>query len=116
MSNLQDELKIIREAAEEVRGTLDRKPAFLMAGIVLDALDRIEDLIVVDETHYEKFVVLEGIEHGNRFYTRNDPGEPEEEKVLSKIGEVWYKILGYASTGDEALAIIAGELIKDRQE
>lgn len=53
-----------------------------------------------------KFVVLEGLEHGNVFYTHNDPNKPESEKVKSGNGDVWYKIVGYADTSEEALSKI----------
>jgi hypothetical protein len=53
-----------------------------------------------------KFIVLEGLEHGNVFYTNNDPNKPESEKVKSAHGDVWYKIVGYADTSKEALSKI----------
>ena len=51
----------------------------------------------------KKYVVLEGIEHGNRFYTTNVPGE---DPTKSAKGENWYKVLGYADTSEEAQAIL----------
>jgi len=44
-----------------------------------------------------KFVILQGIEHGNVFYSTNS-----EHPELSAKGEVWYKILDYADTDEEA--------------
>lgn len=51
----------------------------------------------------KKFVVLEGIEHGNRFYSTNVPGE---DPTKSAKGETWYHVLGYADTAEEAQAIL----------
>jgi len=52
-----------------------------------------------------KFVCLEGIEHGNKFYTSHSDG-----KDPSKLwdGTVAYRVLGYADTPDEALEILHG--------
>jgi hypothetical protein len=45
------------------------------------------------------FVLLEGVEHGNRFFTTNRRGE---DPTKSATGETWYRILSYASSVDEA--------------
>lgn len=52
----------------------------------------------------KKFVCLEGLQHGNRFYTMN---HPEPTKLAN--GEVVYKIIGYADSEKEALTILYGE-------
>lgn len=51
-----------------------------------------------------EYVCLEGLKHGNRFYSNN---EPEIDPTLSAEGELWYRVLGYADSSDEALSIIA---------
>lgn len=53
-----------------------------------------------------KYAVYRGLEQGNRFFSTNDPNEPESEKVKLYDGTVAYEILGYADTEDEARAII----------
>ena len=47
----------------------------------------------------DKFVLLEGIRYGNRFFTTHTPGE---DPTKSAKGETWYRILGYAATIKEA--------------
>jgi hypothetical protein len=47
----------------------------------------------------KKFVILEGIKEGNRFYTTNTSKDP----TRGNTGEVWYKILGYVDTPEEAV-------------
>jgi len=49
-----------------------------------------------------KFVLLEGIQHGNQFITTNDPTEPESEKIKLADGTIAYIILGYANSIKEA--------------
>lgn len=51
-------------------------------------------------------VCLEGIEHGNRFYT--SCSDKDEDHTRLKDGTVAYKVLGYADTPDEALEILHG--------
>ncbi len=55
-----------------------------------------------DQSH-KQFVILEGVQHGNRFYSRHTPGE---DPTKSAKGETWYRILGYADTSEEAQAIL----------
>lgn len=50
-----------------------------------------------------KYVCLEGIEHGNRFYSLHTEGT---DPTRSASGEIWYRILGYANTDEEAQRII----------
>jgi len=50
------------------------------------------------------FVCLEGIQHGNRFFSRNSPGDGDPTK--SAKGETWYRVLGYADTPEEARRIL----------
>ena len=52
-----------------------------------------------------KYVVLRHLkmpDKGKCFFTTNDPNEPEEEKGLSYKGELWYEVIGYANTSEEA--------------
>jgi hypothetical protein len=49
------------------------------------------------------YVCLEGLKEGNRFYTGYTEGS-DPTKLAS--GEVAYKVLGYADTGDEARRIL----------
>ena len=56
----------------------------------------------------KQFIVLEGLESRNRFYTTNDPTKSEHDQVRGSTGEIWYRILGYADTEREAREIIFG--------
>lgn len=47
----------------------------------------------------KKFVLLEGIKLGNRFYSTFREGE---DPTKSDDGQTWYRILGYADTPEEA--------------
>lgn len=47
----------------------------------------------------QPFVILEGIEHGNRFFTTNRRGE---DPTKSATGETWYRVIGYASSVNDA--------------
>jgi hypothetical protein len=49
------------------------------------------------------YVALEGIEHGNRFFTSHKAGD---DPTKSAKGETWYRVLGYADTIEEAQKII----------
>jgi len=53
-----------------------------------------------------KLICLEGIEHGNQFYTTHDENDKEPEKLAD--GTVAYRILGYANTDKEAREILYG--------
>jgi hypothetical protein len=48
------------------------------------------------------------LQHGNRFFSCNDPDKSEEEKCKLIDGTVAYRILGYADTSEEAQRIIYG--------
>jgi hypothetical protein len=50
-----------------------------------------------------RYVALEGLQHGNRFYTSHSEGN---DPTKSAQGETWYRVLGYANTPEEAFAII----------
>ena len=50
----------------------------------------------------KKFVCLEGIIQGNKFYTSNSEKDPR----FSAKGELWYKIIGYADSSEEAVKIL----------
>lgn len=52
----------------------------------------------------KKFVCLEGVHHQNRFYSTYTEGE--DPRLSAAGGEVWYRILGYADTSEEALSIL----------
>ena len=51
-----------------------------------------------------QYVILEGLEHGNRFFSLNSEKDP----TLSETGEVWYRIIGYADTIAEAQTKLFG--------
>jgi hypothetical protein len=53
-----------------------------------------------------KFVLLEGIRLGNQFFTGYAKGE---DPTTSAKGEKWYKVLGYASTVEEAQTKLYGK-------
>ncbi len=57
----------------------------------------------------EKYVLLEGIEHGNRFCSLYTEGV---DPTLSANGEVWYVILGYADSVEEAQMKLYGKVYK----
>lgn len=59
------------------------------------------------------FVILEGIEHGNRFFTTNRRGE---DPTKSATGETWYRIIGYASTVSEAQQNLYGKSFQEKSE
>ena len=52
-----------------------------------------------------KYVILEGLEYGNQFFSTNVEGQ---DPTLSAEGEVWYKILGYANTIRDAQIFLYG--------
>jgi hypothetical protein len=58
----------------------------------------------IQENKDKEYVVLEGLKQGNRFYSMNDGTDPR----FSAEGELWYKILGFVDTSDEAITIIEG--------
>lgn len=49
------------------------------------------------------YVCLEGLGHGNKFITTF---QISDDPTKSAEGEIWYKILGYAPTHEQALRII----------
>ncbi len=51
----------------------------------------------------KQFVVLEGIEKGNRFFTTNS-----DNNCYSKDGELWYKEIAFCDTTEEAQQILYG--------
>jgi hypothetical protein len=57
----------------------------------------------LDNSEY-KFVVLEGLEHGNQFFTTNS-----EHPEITHDGKVSYKILGRTNTVEEAQFILYGD-------
>lgn len=62
------------------------------------------------------YIVLEGKEHGNCFFTSNSPEKSEEDKLKIKTGEVAYNLIGYADTPEEANELITKYTGKDRFE
>ena len=55
----------------------------------------------------KKFVILEGIEEGNRFFSTHTPGEDETRLA---DGTLAYRILGYADTIAEAQLRLHGQV------
>ncbi len=55
----------------------------------------------------QKYVCLEGLKEGNRFFTTNTPGE-DPTKLFD--GTVAYKVLGYADTVEGAQKILYGDM------
>ena len=51
-------------------------------------------------------VCLEGIKHGNRFFSTNTKGD---DPTKSAKGETWYKVLAYCDEAKEAQAVIYGD-------
>jgi hypothetical protein len=89
------------------RNRNDRLPGlFTGAGYYTNDAPHPYDLVeeVGLTTSDKPFVVLEGIEEGNRFYTTNTRGE--DHRFLANGTEA-YRVLGFADTGDEARKIIA---------
>lgn len=52
-----------------------------------------------------KFVILQGLERGNRFFTSNCDKDPR----ITADGKISYKILGFADTVEEAQTLLYGE-------
>lgn len=59
-----------------------------------------------DQHTKDQFVLLEGIKHGNRFISSYTPGE---DPTKSAAGETWYRVLGYASSVEEAQRKLFGK-------
>ena len=57
-----------------------------------------------------QYVVLESLEHGTRFYTTNPS---DDDPTLSATGEKWYRVIGYADTGDQARRVIMEMHLED---
>lgn len=60
-----------------------------------------------------EYVILEGIEAGNRFFTTNTPGQ---DQTRLATGEVAYRVLGYANTIREAQIFLYGVSFTDRDD
>ena len=56
-----------------------------------------------------KFVLLQGIKHGNKFFTTNDNNESKEDKVKMNDGTKAYNIIGYADSVQEAQIALYGK-------
>jgi len=59
-----------------------------------------------------KFVILEGLKQGNRFFTSNGKEDPQ----VIYDGTLGYKIIGFANTVREAQVQLYGEDWVRRQE
>lgn len=46
----------------------------------------------------KKFILLEGLQYGNKFISLNDPEKDEESKTKLADGSTAYKVIGYADT------------------
>lgn len=53
-----------------------------------------------------KFVILQGLKEGNRFFSMFSPGD-EPRKLTD--GTVAYRVLGYSATVDEAQVFLYGK-------
>jgi len=62
--------------------------------------------VIVLPTPEDKYVLLQGIKHGNRFFTSYKTGD---DPTKSAKGETWYIILGYAATIEEAQVKLYGK-------
>lgn len=58
----------------------------------------------------EKYVLLEGISTGKRFFSSYTEGE--DPTLSATTGEVWYKILGYADSVEDAQMKLYGQIYK----
>jgi hypothetical protein len=56
-----------------------------------------------------EFIILQGIEAGNSFFTMNTPTETEIEKCTVHDGTIAYRILGYADTVYDAQMFLYGD-------
>lgn len=63
----------------------------------------------VPEKNRAKFVLLQGIKEYNRFFTPNTGEDPTK----GENGEVWYRIIGYADSVEEAQNKLYGSRIKE---
>ena len=59
-----------------------------------------------------KFVILEGLEECNWFFTSYEPGR---DPTLSASGEKWYLVLGYADSVEEAQVKLYGRAWVERE-
>jgi hypothetical protein len=60
-----------------------------------------------------KFVILQGLEEGNRFFTENVEGQ---DPTKGGNGETWYRVVGYADSVEEAQTILYGRRVARREE
>ena len=59
------------------------------------------------------YVLLEGLKHGNRFFSPYIKGE---DPTKSANGETWYRILGYTNTIREAQIELYGYAVTERND
>lgn len=60
-----------------------------------------------------KYVILQSIEHGDRFFTLN---HPEEDQTILLNGKLAYNILGYTDTIREAQIFLYGYSSTNRDD
>jgi hypothetical protein len=84
-------------------------PSALVDELISPEVQRAYQLVKAElsakRTAYSKFVVLEGLEEGNRFFSHVGP--VGDDPTLCK-GEVAYKILGYADSVPQAQTFLYG--------
>ena len=66
-----------------------------------------------DKREHDKFVLMEGLAEGNRFFTTNNPDETELEKCTLVNGHVAYRILEYADSTKEAQLKLSGRTFEE---
>lgn len=59
-----------------------------------------------------KFILLEGLEEGNRFITVNNPDKSDDQKCRLVDGTLAYKIIGYANSVKDAQIKLYGRTFK----
>jgi hypothetical protein len=84
-------------------------------GVIFPLSVRVEEVLPEDswKTEARPLVVLEGIELGNRFITTR--GNEARDPRLSAKGEVWYRVIGYAETQEEAEMLLYPTLRESRK-
>lgn len=69
-----------------------------------------------EHQHRMKYILLRGLERGNKFFTMNVPGETEDEKCRLADGTLAYEIIGYAGTIREAQMKLYGYASTDQDD
>jgi len=55
-----------------------------------------------EEDRKKPLVALRGIKHGNRFWSCHNGNDP----CYSGKGELWYEVIGFADTSEEAISLV----------